>query len=67
MPKFNLGQSVRIIEEARKEGQDLLYVGRVGTVKRMHQVRPGGCVVDVEFDGEERTPSFWEEWLEASN
>lgn len=67
MPKFAVGQSVRVIEEAPKEGRDSLYMGKVGTVKRMHQVRPGGCVVDVEFEGEERTPSFWEEWLEAAN
>ncbi len=67
MPKFAVGQAVRIVEEAKKEGRDPQYMGRVGTVKRMHQVRPGGCVVDVEFEGEERTPSFWEEWLEAAN
>ena len=67
MPKFVIGQAVRVIEEAPKEGRDPLYMGKVGTVKRVHQVRPGGSVVDVQFEGMERTPSFWEEWLELAN
>jgi len=32
----------------------------------MHQVGPGGFIVDVVFEGEDYPPALWESWLEKA-
>ncbi len=66
MPKFSAGDKVKITKAATAQGGIAAFVGRVGTVRRMHQVGPGGFIVDVAFEGEEYPPVLWEIWLEKA-
>ncbi len=66
MPQFSLGEKVKVSKAAAAEGSNSNFVGKVGTVERNQQVGPGGFVVDVAFDDQENTSSFWERWLEKA-
>ena len=66
MPKFSAGDKVKITKAATTQGGIATFVGRVGTVRRMHKVGPGGFIVDVAFEGEEYPPVLWEIWLEKA-
>ena len=66
MPQFSLGEKVKVAKAAAAEGQNAQFAGKVGKVERNQQVGPGGFVVDVAFDGQENTSSFWERWLEKA-
>lgn len=66
MPKFAAGDKVKVTKEATAEKGAAVYAGRVGTVKSMQQVGPGGFIVDVTYEGEEYPPALWESWLEKA-
>jgi hypothetical protein len=66
MPQFSLGEKVKIAKAAESEGSNANFVGQVGEVARNQQVGPGGFVVDVSFEGQTQTLSFWERWLEKA-
>ena len=66
MPKFSAGDKVKITKAATVPEGIATFVGRVGTGRRMHQVGPGGFIVDVAFEGEEYPPVLWEIWLEKA-
>ena len=66
MPKFSAGDKVKITKAATAQAGTAAFVGRIGTVRRMHQVGPGGFIVDVAFEGEEYPPALWEIWLEKA-
>ena len=66
MPKFSAGDKVKITETATGQKDIEAFAGKVGTVRKMHQVGPGGFIVDVVFEGEDYPPALWESWLEKA-
>ena len=66
MPKFSAGDKVKITAAATAQKDVAAFAGKVGTVRKMHQVGPGGFIVDVVFEGEEYPPALWETWLEKA-
>ena len=65
MPTFSPGQKVKVTKAAAAEGSNAQYAGKVGEVRRVQQVGPGGFVVEVSFEGQSSS-SFWERWLELA-
>ena len=66
MPNFSAGDKVKITKAATTQEGIAAFVGRIGTVRRMHQVGPGSFIVDVAFEGEEYPPVLWDIWLEKA-
>ena len=66
MPKFLNGDKVKLTKAATGEKGVEAFSGKVGTVRKMHQVGPGGFIVDVAFEDEEYPPALWESWLEKA-
>ena len=66
MPKFSAGDKVRITKAATGHKDVQAFAGKVGTVRKMHQVGPGGFIVDVVFENEDYPPALWENWVEKA-
>ena len=66
MPKFSAGDKVKITKAATGLKDAQAFAGKMGIVRKMHQVGPGGFIVDVAFEDDDYPPALWENWLEKA-